>query len=76
MPPSRLQPRVGMVAYAGDAPEPLIVVAVDGARLVACGPDGGERAFRVHRLTGHWVLDGDPYWGLRLRLTTEDDGTG
>lgn len=69
---SRLQPRVGMVAYAGDAPEPLTVVAVDGARVVVAGADGGERAFALHRLTGHWVQEGDPYWGLRLVLGADD----
>lgn len=64
-------PRVGMVAYAGDAPEPLTVVRVDGARLVVADQAGAERTFVIHPLTGHWVQEGAPYWGLRLRLTGE-----
>jgi hypothetical protein len=71
MAPSRLLPRVGMVAYAGNAPERLTVVQVDGARVVVRDAAGRERAFVIHRLTGHWVLEGDPYWGLRLVLTDE-----
>jgi hypothetical protein len=67
-------PRIGMVAYAGNAPEPLTVVWVEGARLVACDPAGAERAFVIHPLTGHWVQEGDPYWGLRLTLTDEQAG--
>lgn len=61
-------PRVGMTAYAGDEPEPLTIVAVEGARVVVADAGGRERAFVIHRLTGHWVREGDPYWGLRLRL--------
>ena len=63
-----------MVAYAVGAPEPLTVVRVDGARLVVADGHGDERAFVLHRLTGHWVREGDPYWGLRLRLTEEEAG--
>lgn len=68
MPPTRLLPHVGMVAYAGNAPEPLTVVSVDGARLEVEDAAGRRRAFVIHRLTGHWVQEGDPYWGLRLTL--------
>lgn len=68
MAPSRVMPRVGMPARAGDSAEPLTVVAVDGARVVVRDAEGVERAFVLHRLTGHWVLEGGPYWGLRLTL--------
>lgn len=63
-----------MVAYAVGAPDPLTVVRVDGARLIVADRDGEEGAFVLHRLTGHWVREGDPYWGLRLRLTEEEAG--
>lgn len=69
--PTRVLPRIGMVAHAGNEPEVLTVVAVDGARVVVRGTAGDERAFVVHRLTGHWVREGDPYWGLRLRLAAD-----
>jgi hypothetical protein len=72
MPPSRLLPRVDMVAHAGNAPEPLTVVRVEGARVVVADVAGAERAFVVHRLTGHWVQEGDPYWGLRLVLSDDE----
>ncbi len=69
--PTRVLPHVGMVAHAGNEPEELTVVAVDGARVVVRGTSGDERAFVVHRLTGHWVREGDPYWGLRLILAPD-----
>ena len=72
MAPSRLPPRAGTVAYAQDSPRPLTVVAVEGARVVVRDEDGAERAFAIHPLTGHWVQEGGPYWGLRLTLTDED----
>jgi hypothetical protein len=74
MAPTRLLPHVGMVAYAGNGPEPLTVVRVQGPRIVVRDRAGVERAFVIHRLTGHWVREGDPYWGLRLVLTDEDAG--
>lgn len=64
-------PRVGMLAFAGDSPQPLTVVSVEGVRLVVRDDAGGERAFVLHRLTGHWVQEGGPYWGLRLRLSDD-----
>ncbi len=77
MPPSRLMPRVGMRAYAGDTARPLTVVRVEGVRVVVLDhEDGQERAFALHRLTGHWVLEGEPYWGLRLRLAEDDPVCG
>jgi hypothetical protein len=74
MSPRRLLPRIGMVAYAVGASDPLTVVRVEGTRLVVADRDGAERAFVLHRLTGQWVREGDPYWGRRLRLTEEEAG--
>jgi len=36
----------------------------DGGRTVIAG----GRAFTLRRLTGEWVADGEPYYGLRLVL--------
>jgi hypothetical protein len=67
-------PRIGMAAQViGDA-VPLTVVRIDGPRLVAADAAGTEQAFVLHRLTGHWVCEGDPYWGRRLRLGDDAGG--
>jgi hypothetical protein len=65
--PTRPQPHVGMpvrIQHLG-ATEAARVEALrdDGRTLVA-----GGRTFTLRRLNGHFVLDGDPYYGTRLRL--------
>jgi hypothetical protein len=65
--PSRLAPHVGMdvrVVHLG---------AVEGAHITAIRDDGrtlvvGERTFTLRRLNGHFVLEGEPYYGTRLLL--------
>lgn len=61
----RVAPVAGMevrVIHLG-AEEPAVVEDVlDGGRTVVVA---GER-FALHRLTGHWVREGDPYYGCRL----------
>lgn len=74
MRPTRLMPRIGMVAHVHGADAALTVVRVEGARLVVADDAGDETAFVVHRLTGHWVREGDPYWGRRLQLSDERAG--
>jgi hypothetical protein len=36
----------------------------DGGRTLVAG----GRAFTLRRLTGEWVADGEPYYGVRLVL--------
>jgi len=44
------------------------VVAVDGRTLVVREEAGDETTFVLNELTGHWVRQGDPYYGVRLML--------
>ena len=67
-------PRIGMAAHVQGAAGTLTVVRVDGARLVVADEAGDQTAFVIHRLTGHWVREGDPYWGRRLQLSDERAG--
>jgi hypothetical protein len=68
---ARIMPQIGMqVTVEGFAGrEAGVVVGVeDGARrvIVECG---GERlAFTLRRLTGRYVREREPYYGVRLRL--------
>jgi hypothetical protein len=65
--PSRIPPHVGMevrVVHLG---------AVETARVTAIRDDGrtvvvDERTFTLRRLNGHFVLEGEPYYGTRLLL--------
>lgn len=47
---------------------PVHIVAVRDRTLVVRDEEGAETAFALNALTGHWVREGDPYWGQRLVL--------
>jgi hypothetical protein len=65
--PSRMPPHVGMdvrIVHLG---------SVEAGRITALRDDGrtivvGDRTFTLRRLNGHFVLDGEPYYGTRLVL--------
>ena len=74
--PSRHVPRVGdraEVVYLG-AREPAVITAIDGASVEVRTADGGRQVFDLNRVTAHFVLRGEPYWGARLRVIPTDDG--
>jgi hypothetical protein len=48
--------------------ERVTIVAVDGTRVTVADRDGDESAWVLHRLTGHFHLDGDSVTGPRLAL--------
>jgi hypothetical protein len=53
--------------------------AVEPARITAVRDDGrtlvvGDRTFTLRRLNGHFVLQGDPYYGTRLLLDEPEAG--
>lgn len=51
---------------------PVHIVAVRERTLVVRDEDGDETTFALNALTGHWVREGDPYWGVRLVLRPDD----
>lgn len=65
--PSRPQPHVGMavrIVHLGAVePGEIEAIADDGRTLVVA-----TRAFTLRRINGHFVLDGEPYYGTRLLL--------
>lgn len=68
--PTRAQPYVGMevaVIHLG-AVEAAVVEAVadEGRTLRVAGS-----AYTLRRLTGHYVREGEPYYGTRLSLTPQ-----
>jgi hypothetical protein len=68
---TRVLPQVGMQAtvegFAGR--EAGVVVAVDdGGRRVIVDCEGERLAFTLRRLTGRYVQEHQPYYGVRLRL--------
>jgi hypothetical protein len=70
--PSRIPPRLGMpvrVVHLGTIEAAHITAIRDGGRTLVV--DG--RTFTLRRLNGHFVLDGEPYYGTRLVLD-EDAG--
>ena len=67
MRPSRPIPSVGTLVVVADgdawATVPIEDVLEGGRILVAHG-----RRFVLNRLTGEYVVEGEPYWGSRLRF--------
>ena len=62
---TRPLPRVGMpvrVVHLGRMEESVIAEVADGGRTLVV--DG--RAFTLRRLTGEYVAEGEPYYGVRL----------
>jgi hypothetical protein len=62
---ARPLPRVGMAARIvrlGHTEETVIEEVRDGGRTVIAG----GRAFTLRRLTGEYVAEGEPYYGVRL----------
>jgi hypothetical protein len=60
-------PAIGMevsVIHLGGEEDGVVEDVRDGGRTVVVS---GE-AFALHRMTGHWVRVGDPYYGRRLSL--------
>jgi hypothetical protein len=61
-------PRVGMpvrVVHLGHSEDAVIeAIADEGRTLVA-----GGRSFTLRRLTGEFVAEGEPYYGVRLVLS-------
>jgi hypothetical protein len=68
--PSRTPPAVGQldeILHLG-ARAPARIIAVDGPALTVETDTGDHVVFELHVNTGHWVKQGDPYWGTRLSL--------
>jgi hypothetical protein len=66
----RIVPVVGMpvrIVHLGAAEDAEIEDVLDDGRTVVVA---GER-YALHRMTGHWVREGDPYYGRRLSFTPE-----
>jgi hypothetical protein len=66
----RIVPVVGMpvrIVHLGTAEDAEIEDVLDDGRTVVVA---GER-YALHRMTGHWVREGDPYYGRRLSFTPE-----
>jgi hypothetical protein len=68
--PSRVQPHVGMEVRL------VHLGAIETGRIAEIRDDGrtlvvGERTFTLRRLNGHFVLEGEPYYGTRLLLDPE-----
>jgi len=47
---------------------PVEIVRVEARTVAVVDGDGRETTFALNALTGHWVREGDPYWGQRLVL--------
>jgi len=63
----RTVPRVGMAArivHLGSEEDVVIEEIRDDGRTVVAG----GQTFVLHRLTGRFVREGDPYYGVRLVL--------
>jgi hypothetical protein len=64
---ARVVPRPGMAArvvHLGAEEATLVEEVRDGGRVVLAG---GQR-FVLHPMTGRFVREGDPYYGVRLVL--------
>jgi hypothetical protein len=65
---ARVIPQVGMparVLHLGSAEETVVEAVLDDGRTLVAG---GARRFTLRRLTGRYVLEGEPYFGTRLAL--------
>jgi len=63
----RVVPRVGMAArivHLGDEEETVVEEVRDGGRVVVAG----GVTFVLNPMTGRFVREGDPYYGVRLVL--------
>lgn len=63
----RIVPVVGLpvrIIDLGATQDATVEEVLDGGRTVVVD---GER-YVLHRMTGHWVREGDPYYGRRLAL--------
>lgn len=63
----RALPRVGMagrIVHLGHEEHVVVEEVRDGGRVVIAG----GTAFALHPLTGRFVREGDPYYGVRLEL--------
>jgi hypothetical protein len=56
------------IAHLGRADEAVIDEVRDGGRTLVAG----GRAFTLRRLTGEWVAEGEPYYGVRLVFGAND----
>lgn len=71
---TRAMPRIGMRATVEgfvERDDAVVVGVEEGGRrvVVECG---GERVvFTLRRLTGRYVRERDPYYGVRLRLVPD-----
>jgi hypothetical protein len=68
---ARVLPQIGMqVTVEGFAGRDAgVVVGVeDGARRVIVECEGEQLAFTLRRLTGRYVQERQPYYGVRLKL--------
>jgi hypothetical protein len=67
----KVVPQVGMAArvvHLGTEEETVVEEVRDGGRvLVAAG-----QTFVLHPMTGRFVREGDPYYGVRLVLSPAD----
>jgi hypothetical protein len=54
------------IAHLGRTEDAVIEEVRDAGRTLVAG----GRAFTLRRLTGEWVAEGEPYYGLRLVLGT------
>ena len=75
MRPTRPLPAVGdqgEIVSLG-AVRPAEIVALGAASITVRADDGEEIVFELHRLTSHWVRQGEPYWGTRFRIRDRDD---
>jgi hypothetical protein len=67
MSPSRPMPYVGMpvrVVHLGTAESAIVDAVLDDGRTLVVGTD----TYTLRRLTGHFVREQDPYYGVRLAL--------
>jgi hypothetical protein len=68
---ARVLPQIGMeVTVEGFAGrDAAVIVGVeDGARRVIVDCDGDRLVFTLRRLTGRYVQERQPYYGVRLKL--------
>lgn len=73
---SRVMPQIGMLAtvegFAGR--DQAVVIGVEDAGRRVIVDCGGERlAFTLRRLTGRYVREREPYYGVRLKLVPDPD---
>jgi hypothetical protein len=55
------------IVHLGTEEESVVEEVRDGGRVVVAG----GQTFVLHPMTGRFVREGDPYYGVRLVLTVE-----